>query len=401
MREGRDQFQPRFIHPHWGFGRHMMQLNRRTFSNYSLLSLAGIAPSAFAQSEGKIILGQSAAFTGPSAELGLRFNEGAQLYFDAINAKGGVHGRQIELRKADDGYEPERTVANTHKFISEGVLALFGYVGTPTTMAAFPIAVAAKIPLIAPFSGATGLRDPFNRYIIHVRASYDDETRAIVNHTVSVGQTRLGVFYQNDAYGKAGLSGVNKAMQHSGQKPIALATVERNSADIKDAVSTLLAAKPQAIVQIASYSASAAFIHAARTAGFTGTFYNVSFVGTQALSQALGKEARGVVISQVMPFPFSSKSPIASEYLAVIKAANKPALVPNYSGIEGFVAAKVLVEALQRAGRAPTSEMLINAFDSIQKFNLGDFVVDFNAQKHMGSQFVEITILTENGGVIR
>ena len=378
----------------------MMQLNRRIFSTYSLLSLASISAPAFAQSEGKIVLGQSAPFTGPSAELGLRFNEGAQLYFDAVNAKGGVHSRQIELRKADDGYEPERTAANTRKFISDGVLALFGYVGTPTTLAALPLATAAKIPLIAPFTGATGLREPFNRYILHVRASYDDETQAIVRHAASIGQTKIAVFYQNDAYGKAGLNGVSVALQKMGQKPIAVGDVERNSVDVKQAVSAIVAAKPQAIVQISSYLTSAAFIRATRATGFTGAFYNVSGVGTQALSQALGTEARGVVISQVMPFPFSPKSPIASEYMAAIKAANKPTLVPNYSGIEGFVAAKVLVEALQRAGRAPTSEALINAFDSIQKFNLGGFSVDFSAQKHMGSQFVEMTILTETGGVV-
>lgn len=379
----------------------MMQLNRRTFSNYSLLTLSGVATSALAQSDGKIVLGQSAPFTGPSAELGLRFNEGAQLYFDAINAKGGVHGRQIELRKADDGYEPERTAANTRKFISEGVVALFGYIGTPTTLAAMPIASAAKVPLIAPFTGAAGLREPFNRYVIHIRASYDDETQAIVHHCASLGQPNIAVFYQNDAYGKAGLNGVNKALQQLGQKPVAMGTVERNSVDVQPAVNTIVAAKPNAIVQISSYSASAAFIRAARTAGFKGTFYNVSFVGTLALSQTLGTAARGVVISQVMPFPFSPKSPIASEYLAAIKAANKQNLAPNYSGVEGFVAAKVLVEALQRTGRALTSEALINAFDSIQKFSVGGFMVDFSTQKHMGSQFVEMTILTDNGGVIR
>ncbi len=185
----------------------MMQLNRRTFSNYSLLTLAGISASALAQNDGKIVLGQSAPFTGPSAELGLRFNEGAQLYFDAINAKGGVHGRQIELRKADDGYEPERTAANTRKFISEGVLALFGYVGTPTTLAALPLATASKIPLIAPFTGAAGLREPFNRYIIHVRASYDDETHAIVRHAASIGQYKWSLFGFNGR--KANFSSCN------------------------------------------------------------------------------------------------------------------------------------------------------------------------------------------------
>ena len=378
-----------------------MQLNRRVFSNYSLLTLAGVAAPAFAQNEGNLVLGQSAPFTGPSAELGLRFNEGAQLYFDAVNAKGGVHGRPIELRKADDGYEPERTAANTKKFIAEGVLALFGYVGTPTTLAALPLATAAKVPLIAPFTGATGLREPFNRYILHVRASYDDETQAIVRHAVSIGQTKLAVFYQNDAYGKAGLNGVSLALQKLEQKPIAVGNAERNSVDVTQAVSTIVAAKPDAIVQISSYLTSAAFIRAARAAGFTGAFYNVSFVGTQALSQALGAEARGVAISQVMPYPFSPKSLIGAEYLAAIKAANQPQLAPNYSGMEGFVAAKVLVEALQRAGRAPTSEALINAFESIQKLNLGGFSVDFSAQKHIGSRFVELSILTEKGGVVR
>ena len=378
-----------------------MQLNRRVFSNYSLLTLAGVSAPAFAQNEGSIVLGQSAPFTGPSAELGLRFNEGAQLYFDAVNAKGGVHGRPIELRKADDGYEPERTAANTKKFIAEGVLALFGYVGTPTTLAALPLATAAKVPLIAPFTGATGLREPFNRYILHVRASYDDETQAIVRHAVSIGQTKLAVFYQNDAYGKAGLNGVSLALQKLEQKPIAVGNAERNSVDVTQAVSTIVAAKPDAIVQISSYLTSAAFIRAARAAGFTGAFYNVSFVGTQALSQALGAEARGVAISQVMPYPFSPKSLIGAEYLAAIKAANQPQLAPNYSGMEGFVAAKVLVEALQRAGRAPTSEALINAFESIQKLNLGGFSVDFSAQKHIGSRFVELSILTEKGGVVR
>lgn len=379
----------------------MMQLNRRVFSNYCLLTLAGVSAPAFAQNEGNIVLGQSAPFTGPSAELGLRFNEGAQLYFDAVNAKGGVHGRQIELRKADDNYEPERTVANTRKFIAEGVLALFGYVGTPTTLAALPLATAAKVPLIAPFTGAAGLREPFNRYILHVRASYDDETQAIVRHAVSIGQTKLAVFYQNDAYGKSGLNGVSLALQKLEQKPIAVGNVERNSIDVKQAVSTIVAAKPDAIVQISSYLTSAAFIRAARAAGFTGTFYNVSFVGTQALSRALGAEARGVAISQVMPYPFSAKSLIGAEYLAAIKAANQPQLAPNYSGMEGFVAAKVLVEALQRAGRAPTSEALINAFESLQKLNLGGFLVDFSAQKHIGSRFVELSILTEKGGVVR
>lgn len=375
-----------------------MRLTRREVVFAGGLLLSSGAQNAYAQSEGKIVLGQSAAFTGPSAELGLRFNEGANLYFDSINAKGGVNGRQIELRQADDGYEPERTKANTQKFVAEGVLALFGYVGTPTTLAAVPIATAAKIPLIAPFSGAPALRDPFNRYLIHIRASYDDETQAIVRHSSAVGQTKVAVFHQNDAYGQAGLSGVIKAL---GRAPMAIGLVERNSKNVGAAVKTILAAEPQAIIQIGSYVACAEFIFEARKAGFNGVFYNVSFVGTKALSTALGASANGVVISQVMPFPYSPRVPVASEYLGAIKASGRKDLEPNYSGIEGFVAAKVTVDALQRAGKTLTSEALINAFDSMQKINVGGFGIEINPSKHAGSSFVEMVVLSGDGHVRR
>lgn len=369
------------------------------FLGCALLSSIWVAAAASAaQDDGKIVLGQSAPFSGPSAELGLRFNEGARLYFDAVNAKGGVHGRQIDLRQADDGYEPERTKENTKKFIADGALALFGYVGTPTTLAAEPLATAAKIPLIAPFTGASALREPLNRYLIHIRASYDDETRAIVRHTASVGQAAVAVFYQNDAYGLAGLNGVTKALGHA---PVAVGTVERNSLDVAKAVKTIVAARPHAIVQIGSYTACAAFIRAARAAGFGGAFYNVSFVGTKALTSALGAAATGVVVSQVMPYPFSPRLPITTEYLAAIKAGGRSSLEPNYSGMEGFVAAKVMVEALQRTGKTLNAETLINAFDTMQKVNLGGFSVDLGAGKHAGSDFVEMTILTGDGRVRR
>lgn len=359
--------------------------------------------AAQAQSQGvsdtAIVLGQSGPFTGPSAQLGLQFNIGAQLYLEQINAQGGVHGRRIEIRRLDDGYEPERCVANTKQFIADGVFGLFGYVGTPTSLAALPLATAAKLPFFAPFTGAQALREPFNRYVIHVRASYFDETAAIVRQVTSVGIKKVAVFYQNDAYGQAGLEGVQRALKALDLAPIAVGTVERNSTDVAQALKDILAVKPEAVVQIGAYKACATFIRLARQQGYSGNVYNVSFVGTQALLEELGAMAKGVVVSQVMPFPYSSATPLSGEYLAALK--DKRGLSPNYSGMEGFVAAKVLVEALKRAGRGVTRESFIDAIDGMKNVNLGGFPVDFGPQKHTGSHFVELTLLTEDGRVRR
>lgn len=358
------------------------------------------APASRAQGN-NIVLGQSAAFSGPASELGEQFKRGALLYFDRLNARGGIGGRSIELASLDDGYEPDRCAANTKKLIERGVFALFGYIGTPTSLAALPLATAAKTPFIAPFTGAEALRAPFNRYAFHVRASYFDETAAIVKQITSVGIQRVGVFYQNDSYGKAGLEGVVRALKPLKLEPAALGTVERNTVAVDEAVKTILAANPGAIVMISAYKSCAAFIRAARKAGFGGNFYNVSFVGTQALAKELGADARGVVVSQVMPFPFSANTTVAGDYLAAGKAAEGDKFSPNYSSIEGYVAARVVTEALRRPGATASAEALIGALESLRDLNLGGFFVDFGPQKHTGSRFVDLTILTAEGKVRR
>jgi ABC-type branched-subunit amino acid transport system substrate-binding protein len=369
------------------------------------LAWAGVQVSlpVWAQSEGTIVLGQSAPLTGPAAQLGIQLRDGAVLYFNQINARGGINGRKIELRTMDDGYEPEKTAANTKKFIADDVFALFGYIGTPTSVAALPLATEAKIPFFAPFTGAQVLREPFNRYAIHVRASYFDETAAIVKQAAAVGIKKFSVFYQNDAYGKAGLEGVERGLKALNLPMTSLGTVERNSVDVKKAVADILAKQPEAIVQISAYKSCAAFIREARKAGFGGTFYNVSFVGTQALLTELGKDARGVVVSQVMPYPYSPNSPIATEFLEALKtaSANNKDLSANYSSMEGFVAAKVLVEGLRRAGKSVTREAFISSIQSIQNFQMGGFTVNFGTNQHTASKYVDLTVLTDDGRVRR
>ena len=363
---------------------------------------ATVAAPLFAQTANRsIVLGQSAAFSGPAAQLGEQFKRGALLFFDRQNAKGGVNGRTIELKSIDDGYEPDRCKANTDKLIKDGVFALFGYIGTPTSLAALPLASAAQVPFIAPFTGAQALREPFNRIAFHVRASYFDETAEIVKQVTSIGAKRIAVFHQNDSYGKAGLDGVVRALKPLNLEPAALGTVERNTVDVSAAVKSILAGKPDAIVQISAYKSCAAFIREARKAGYGGAFYNVSFVGTKALADELGADARGVIVSQVMPYPYSPASPLSGDYLAAGKAADGDKFEPNYSSIEGFVAAKTFSEALKRMTGAPTPDTLIASLESLRELNLGGFFVDFSATKRMGSRYVDLTILSSDGKVRR
>jgi branched-chain amino acid transport system substrate-binding protein len=254
------------------------------------------------------------------------------------------------------------------------------------------------VPFFGPFTGAEALRDPFSRYVFHVRASYFDETAAIVKQLTTMGLKKIAVFRQNDSYGQAGLDGVVRALKTHGLDPVAIGLVERNTVNVAAAVQAIAPKKPDAIVQISAYKSCAAFVREARKAGFGGTFYNVSFVGTQALSEELGVDARGVAVSQVMPFPFQPKSPIAREFLAAIQKAGGDHKA-NYSSMEGYVAARIFTEGLKRAGKGANREALITALESIQGLDLGGFLVTYGARDHVASQFVDLTMLTEFGGV--
>jgi len=375
------------------------EMKRRDVITRMAAGTAALALPAWAQS-GRIVLGQSAAFTGPAAQLGIQMNHGAKLYFDHLNAAGGINGQQIELRTLDDGYEPDRCKANTERFIKDDVFALFGYVGTPTCLAALPLVNEAKVPFFGPFTGAEALRDPFSRWIFHLRASYYDETGLIVKQLTELNLKKIAVFYQNDAYGKAGLEGVKRALKAQGLEPVALGTVERNTVKVAQAVQDIVAKAPASVVQISAYKSCAAFIREARKAGYGGTFYNVSFVGTQALADELGKEGRGVMISQVMPFPFSTAAPIAREYIdAAHKAGGKNK--PNYSSMEGYLAAKVLADGLRRAGKNPSRDSLVTGLESITNGDYGGFHVKFGPKDHVASHFVDLSMLTDDGRVRR
>ncbi|WP_454902361.1 ABC transporter substrate-binding protein [Variovorax gossypii] len=374
-----------------------MTMNRRHFS---LAAGAAAALGGFgiarAQGDTPLVLGQSAPFSGPSAQLGIQFNQGAKLFLDQYNAQPGR--RNLVIKNLDDGYEPDRCAANTQKFIEEDVFALFGYVGTPTSLAALPLAVKDKVPFVAPFTGAMSLREPFQKNVFHLRASYNDETALMVKQLTHLGLKKIAVFYQNDAYGKAGLDGVTLALGEQQLKPVALATVERNSADVAQAVKTIVAARPDAVVQVGAYKACATFIREARKAGYGGTFFNMSFVGTQALADELGKDAAGVMITQVVPSPYNQANALAREFAEAVRKAGNGASA-NFSSMEGYLAAKVLVEGLRKAPGKPARESLIAGLESIDRQQFGGFEVSFSSKNHVASKFVELSMLTGDGRV--
>ncbi len=278
------------------------------------------------------------------------------------------------------------------------MFALFGYIGTPTSLAALPLATRASVPFIAPFTGAMGLREPMNKNVFHLRASYNDETAVIVKQLNTLGLQRIAVFHQNDAYGKAGLDGVTKALAELNHKPVAVATVERNSVDVAAAAKLLAVSNADAIVQVSAYKSCAAFIRAAKAAGFGGQFYNVSFVGTQALSDELGKDAAGVVVTQVVPSPYNMATPIAREFAAALTAHGK-GVKANFSTMEGYLAARMVADGLTRAGAKVSRESFIAGLESIGRSDYGGFAVALSNKYHVASKFVEKTMLSGDGRV--
>ena len=378
----------------------MLTIAARRLSALCLLLLAQHAAGENGVTNDKIVLGQAAVLSGPAAQLGIQMRNGIKAYLDFVNEKGGVNGRKIELVTEDDRYEPKVAPDASKKLIEEHkVFALIGYVGTPTGVAHLPVTTRAKVPLVGMFTGAEVLRDPFNRYVFHVRASYYDETDKIVEQVVSTGGKKISVFYQADAYGEAGRKGTELALTKRGMKIHSNGTVERNTVKVEEAVKAINASQPDAVVMVSAYTSCAEFIRQMKKAGSGAQFYNVSFVGSAALASALGKDGLGVAISQVVPFPWATGVPVVKEYQAMAKKAGFAD--SNFSAMEGFLVAKVMVEGLRRAGRNLTREGFVDAMEKMNDVDLGGFFVSYSPTSHTGSRFVDLTIIGRDGKFLR
>ena len=345
---------------------------------------------------GTILLGQVAPFSGPSVKLAEEYNLGARTFFQALNEHGGVNGQRIELRTRDDHYVPAETARLAKELISQdGVFALFGTVGTGTTLAALPVAVAEGVPLFAPSTGAEALRTPFNRLVFHIRAGDHEEADYLVEQLAVSSLRQIAVFHQRDAYGKAGLEAVTKAQDKRGFKMVAIASVERDATDVAAAAQALLAAKPQAVVLVASYTSSAALVKAMRKLGYTGQFAATSYVGGKSLADELGAEGNGLWMADVVPFPWSDGTPLQREYNQAMQRAGVPHR--SFGSMEGYLAAKVFAEGLRRAGREPNHARFIAALESMQGWDAGGFRISYTPSDHSGTHRVEMTMIGPGG----
>ncbi len=359
------------------------------------LALASLTPAAAEDgvSADAITFGQAAVLDGPAAALGRGMRAGIQAAFDEANARGGVHGRKLKLVSRDDGYEPDRAIAETKKLIEEDkVFAVIGPVGTPTSAAAQPIATAAHVPFIGAFTGAGFLRNPKLENVINVRASYGAETEAWIKHlTEDLKVRKIAIFYQDDAFGRAGLDGVKAAMAKRGLGLATEATYERNTVAVKTALLTLRRAEPEAVVMVGAYKPCAELIKLAHKLEFNPVFVNISFVGASALAKELGPDGRGVVVSQVVPFPWDTSLKVVADYQAAIKAA------PDFVSLEGYLVGRLAIAALEKLGAAPTRDGLVKTIKDTGKFDIGGLTMTFGPSKNEGLDQVFLTVIQADG----
>jgi branched-chain amino acid transport system substrate-binding protein len=340
-----------------------------------------------------ITFGQAAVLEGPASALGQGMRAGIQAAFDEVNARGGVHGRKLKLVSRDDGYEPDRAIVETRKLIEEDkVFALIGPVGTPTSAAAQPIATAAHVPFIGAFTGAGFLRNPKLENVVNVRASYGAETEAWIKHlTEDLKIRKIAIFYQDDAFGRAGLDGVKAAMSKRGLDLAGEATYERNTVAVKTALLTLKRAEPEAVVMVGAYKPCAEFIRLARKLQFNPVFVNISFVGASALAKELGPDGKGVVVSQVVPFPWDTSLKVVADYQVAIKGT------PDFVSLEGYLVGRLAIAALEKIGGDPTRESFIKAIKDTGKFDIGGLAMTFGPTKNEGLDQVFLTVIQPDG----
>ncbi len=357
---------------------------------------AAATPRAGGVFEDSVLFGQSAAFSGPAEELGKNMRLGIEAAFAEANRNGGVHGRRLDLVSLDDSYEPEAAVTNTQQLIdSDGVFALIGEVGTPTSRSATPVAADAQVPFIAPFTGAAFLRDPEWRNIINLRSSYNQETEEIVARLIAdQGVERIAVMFQDDSFGRAGYRGVLQALERRDMEPVAIGLYPRNTTAVRTAFLDLRQGDPEAVVLVGAYTPVAALIAWARHLGEDWTFVTISFVGSNALAEELGPVGDGVFVTQVVPFPIDDSLPVVSSYLSAL-SAHDPGAVPGFISLEGYLAGRLAVVGLERCGRNLTRACFLSEILQGDPVDIDGFELSFGTGDNQGSDTVFLTVIRD------
>jgi branched-chain amino acid transport system substrate-binding protein len=345
-----------------------------------------------------ILFGQAAALEGPSSALGKGMQQGILAAFAEINARGGIYGRKLKLLSRDDGYDPDRSVAQTRKLIEEDrIFALIGAVGTPTSIATVPIASALNVPFIGPFTGAEFLRAPELHNVVNIRASYSAEAEAWIKHlTEDLSFNSIAIFYQDDAFGRDGLKGVKQALAKRGLELTAEGTFERNTRAVGAALRVIKRTEPEAVVMVGTYGPCAEFIKLAHRQGFDPTFVNISFVGANALARELGPDGNGVIVSQVVPFPWDTSLQVVADYQAAQKALD-PSLTPDFVSLEGYLSGRLAATALEMAGPNPTRADLLRIINEVGGFDVSGYVIMLGARMRDAPARVFLTVIQPDG----
>ena len=345
----------------------------------------------------EVLFGQSAAFTGPAAELGHDMRLGIQAAFSEINAQGGVHGRKLELESLNDSYESDFALSNTHTLIEkQEVFALIGAVGTPTSHAAAPVAQAAGVPFIAPFTGAEFLRDPQLGTVVNVRASYHQETEAMVARlTEDLGVTGVAVFYQDDSYGRNGLEGAQAALKRRGLEPLVSWSYPRNTIAVKAATLRIAEADPEAVIMIGAYAPVSRAIELLRR-DIDPIFMTVSFVGSHALAEELGDDTKGVYVTQVVPLPDDGDIPLVARYHAALSEFD-PGAEPGFVSLEGYLAGRLAIVGLKACGPNLSRDCFLRSLRDAGTIDIDGIPLKYGPDDNQGSDAVFLTSIGADG----
>lgn len=365
-------------------------------SGKKLLTLATLVVAMVLPAQAQILVGQTAGFTGQVAAGVRETTDGALLYLDAVNARGGINGQKIELVSLDDKFDPKQATENARKLIEEqGVVAMFLTRGTPHTQAIIPLLDKHGVPLVAPSTGAIVLHRPVQKHIFNVRATYQREAEKAMTHLASLGVTRIALVSANDSFGDDGIAGALRGLAASKLQPVVQEKFDRAQPDFAPIVAKAAKAEVQAVLMVASGAAVVEATNALRQAGSSAQIVTLSNNASGGFIKSLGTNSRGVIVTQVFPNERAMTFPLVKEAQELGRAKGIDALSPAM--LEGFAGAKVLVEGLRRAGPKPTREKLQAALESLRKFDLGGLELNFSPDDHTGLDFADLSIIGPDG----
>jgi ABC-type branched-subunit amino acid transport system substrate-binding protein len=354
------------------------------------LALA-LAPAA---AQAQIRVGQTAGITGAVAASVQEASDGAILLFDAVNAKGGINGQKIEFVRLDDKFDPKLAVENAKKLADQGMVALFLNRGTPHTQGIMPVLVEKGLPLIGPSTGAMVLHEPVHPWVFNVRATYQREAERVIQHLSLIGLERIAIVQVDDSFGADAVQGALKGLKAVGKQAVAHEKYNRDKPDFGPIIPKVVGADAQAVLYIGSGTAVVDGMKALRAAGSRAQLVTLSNNASAGFVKSLGEHARGTIVSQVFPYERAVAAPIVKEASDLAKAKGVE-LTPAM--LEGYTAAKVLVEGLRRAGKDPSREGLKKALESFRKVDLGGLELSYGPNDHSGLDYADLSIVGEDG----